>query len=73
MNKTQIIIGGVRAAEFSINLKSGAGILNDIMIISVNPIENYQPDHTIFSPCRVKSVILYLSIKSLLRISYLDI
>jgi len=45
MNKTQIIIGGVRAAEFSINLKSGAGILNDIMIISVNPIENYQPDH----------------------------
>lgn len=45
MNKSELVIGGVRAAEFSINLKSGAGILNDIMIISITPIEIYQPDH----------------------------
>lgn len=46
MNKTQIIIGGVRAAEFKVKfLTKVSSKLNDIMLIAKEPDHEYMPDH----------------------------
>ena len=46
MNKSEIIIGGVKAAKFKVTkLTRSSSKLNDIMLIAKEPDYIYKPDH----------------------------